>query len=92
MSESSADEAQRGCAVAGASFVLSKANHSALASLVATQPRLLLVHLTRNVIDASPLIFVIVGVLALAVQRFRAAQPAGESERVLPIQDSYSRR
>ena len=50
------------------------------------------IHLTKHVLDVSPLIVVIFAVLALAAQRLlrRPGQAADGSERVLPIQDSYS--
>lgn len=50
------------------------------------------IHLTKNVLDVSPLIVVIVAVLGLTTQRLlrRTDQAADGSDRVLPIQDSYS--
>ena len=52
-----------------------------------------LVHLTKSIVDASPLIIVVLGVLAITSQRLlRADQLAVDPDRVLPIQDSYSVR
>lgn len=50
------------------------------------------IHLTKTVADVSPLILVIFAVLGLTVSRLRRPtdQAADGSERVLPIQDSYS--
>ncbi|MEO0495028.1 MAG: glycosyltransferase family 87 protein [Actinomycetota bacterium] len=52
-----------------------------------------LVHLGRDVLDTSPLVLVILGVLALAARRLGAfGQPVERSDRVLPSQDSWSVR
>jgi hypothetical protein len=52
-----------------------------------------LVHLTKSIADVSPLIVVVLTVAGIAAQRLSTPdQPAGDPERVLPIQDSYSVR
>ena len=50
------------------------------------------IHLTKTIGDVSPLIVVIFAVLALTASRLlgRSDQAADGSDRVLPIQDSYS--